>query len=163
MTIRPAQPGDAAAICAIWNRVIRDTAITFTTEEKTPDALAETIAARGDGFVVAEEAGGIAGFATISPFRSGPGYAHTLEHTIHLAPDARGRGLGRALMTRLETVAAGQGAHCLIAAISGANPDAVRFHAAMGFATVGRLPETGFKGGQWLDLILMQKFLHQGQ
>lgn len=159
MNLRPARPEDASAICAIWNPVIRDTRITFTTAEKTVPGIATDIAARGPAFQVAEVAGAVAGFATFFPFRGGPGYAHTKEHSIILGPQARGRGLGPALMQVLERVAAGQGVHSLWAGVSEANPAGVRFHARLGFAEIARLPEVGFKDGQWLDLILMQKML----
>lgn len=159
MSVRPARQADAAAICDIWNRVIRDTLITFTTEEKTPGRVAADIAARGPLFQVAERGGEVVGFATCFPFRAGPGYARTFENTIHLAPGAQGRGLGRALMQALESAAAAEGVHSIWAAVSGANPDGARFHARLGYAEIARLPEVGFKRGQWLDLVLMQKML----
>lgn len=103
--IRAAAEGDVAGILAIWNPVIRDTLVTFNPVEKTVGDIARMIAERGaagHGFLVAEEAGGIAGFATYGQFRGGAGYARTMEHTVMLAPSARGRGIGRALMAALE-------------------------------------------------------------
>jgi L-amino acid N-acyltransferase YncA len=89
--IRPATPDDAPAIAEIWNRIIRDTVITFTTAEKDADAIAASIA-EGMPYHVAEDAGRILGFVTAFQFRGGPGYAHTFEHSIHLLPEAQGRG-----------------------------------------------------------------------
>ena len=100
MTLRAARPSDAPAIAALHNRIIRDTAVTFTTQERTPEAVARQIAERIPAFLVAETAGRLAGFATYGPFRAGPGYAASCEHTVILDDAARGRGLGRALMTR---------------------------------------------------------------
>jgi phosphinothricin acetyltransferase len=157
--IRRATAGDAAVIAAIWNPVIRETAITFTTEEKTEGGLAADIAARGPLFLVAEDGGDVTGFATAFRFRAGPGYARTLEHTIHLAPPARGQGAGRALIAALAEAAAGQGAASLWAGISSANPGGAAFHAAIGFSHVAVLPEVGWKFGRWHDLILMCKRL----
>lgn len=159
MIVRQARADDAVAICDIWNDVIRDTLVTFTTEEKSDAAIAGEIAARGAAFLVVEIAGGVSGFATFSPFRGGPGYAFTMEHSIHVRAAARGLGLGRALMARLEAVARDQGVHSLVAGISGANPGGIAFHAAIGFRETGRLPEAGFKAGRWLDLVLMQKIV----
>lgn len=159
MIIRSARAADAAAICGIWNRIIRDSLVTFTTDEKSEASVAADLSEGGDAFLVAETAGEVAGFATFGAFRSGPGYAFTAEHSIQLAPGARGRGIGRALMARLEEVASAAGVHSLIAGVSGANPGGIAFHAAIGFAEVARLPEVGFKNGRWLDLVLMQKFL----
>lgn len=160
MRIRTANLRDARGICDIWNSVIRDTLITFTTEEKNPDAVAADIAARGPAYVVAErDAGRIAGFATYGAFRSGPGYAFTREHTVMLAPDARATGTGRALMDALENVALSENVHSLIGGISGENPGGVAFHRSIGFHEAGRVPECGFKAGRWIDLVLMQKIL----
>lgn len=159
MILRRARAADATAICAISNPIIRDTLITFTTEQKTPEGVAAEIAARGPAYLVGEIEGQVLGFASYGAFRAGPGYARSAEHSVQLAPQARGRGMGRALMARLADVAAENGVHVLVAGISGANPDGIAFHAALGFAKVGRLPEVGYKAGRWLDLVLMQKIL----
>jgi phosphinothricin acetyltransferase len=99
------------------------------------------------------------GFASYAQFRGGVGYRHTMEHTIILGPAARGRGLGRALMTAIEDHARAGGTHSLFAGVSAGNPEGRAFHAAMGFAETAVLPQVGYKFGRWLDLVLMQKFL----
>jgi phosphinothricin acetyltransferase len=157
--IRPARAGDAEGIAAIWNPIIDDTAITFTTDRKTPEGLRDDIASRGAAFQVVEIDGKPAGFATYFPFRGGPGYARTKEHSIQLAPAARGQGAGRALMEALIDAARAEGVHSLWAGVSGENPDGVTFHARMGFKEVARLPQVGFKFGRYMDLILMQRLL----
>lgn len=162
MEIRPATSSDCAAIAAIWNPVIRDTACTFTTQQKTPSGLGALIdekRANAMPFLVAELDGGIAGFATYGQFRAGPGYARTMEHSIILAPDARGRGIGRALMGALEACARDQGVHSLWAGVSAENEAGVAFHKAIGYREMARLPEVGRKFGRWMDLILLQKIL----
>ncbi|MEY8838887.1 N-acetyltransferase family protein, partial [Cribrihabitans sp. XS_ASV171] len=136
--------------------------ITFTTLERRPEDIGADIAARGSAFLVCELAGKIVGFATYGAFRRGPGYAHTVEHSIQLEPAARGQGLGRALMARLEDVAREGGHHVMVGGISAANPGGLAFHAAIGFVEVGRLPQVGRKHGRWLDLVLMQKILVSG-
>jgi phosphinothricin acetyltransferase len=156
--IRTARPGDAEAIARIWNRVIRDTTVTFTTAEKSPAALAEAIAA-GAPFHVAEKAGAVGGFVTAGQFRAGPGYAHTWEHSIHVDAALQGQGLGRALMAAIEADLAAQGVHSLVAGVSGENPGGVAFHAALGYREIARLPEVGRKFGRWHDLVLLQKML----
>ncbi|WP_322865650.1 N-acetyltransferase family protein [Aquicoccus sp. G2-2] len=157
--IRAARASDADAIAAIWNTVISETTITFTTTRKTTNGLAADIMTRGSGFLVAEESSEILGFATYFPFRNGPGYAHTVEHSIMLAPSAKGKGLGRALMDVLCENARAAGKHSLIAGVSGENAAAIAFHAALGFRVIARLPEVGRKFGRWHDLVLMQKML----
>jgi phosphinothricin acetyltransferase len=154
--IRPARPGDAGAICAIWNRVIRETTQTFTTAEKMPEVLATQM--EGQPFLVAED-GGVLGFVTYFQFRGGPGYAFTVEHSIHVAEAARARGLGRALMAAAEGHARGAGMHSMIAGVAGENAGGAAFHAALGYRQIARLPEVGWKFGRWHDLVLMQKML----
>ncbi|WP_377512426.1 GNAT family N-acetyltransferase [Octadecabacter sp. R77987] len=156
--IRPATPDDAAAIAAIWNPVIRDTTITFNPTQKTPDDIAAMIKAR-PVFVVASDGTDITGFATFDQFRSGLGYAHAVEHTVIIAPNAKGQGLAKALMEELFTLARAQGMHTMWAGVSGENLDGVAFHAALGFETIGILPEVGRKFDRWIDLVLMQKRL----
>ncbi len=157
--IRQARAEDASQIASVANHIIRDTLITFTTDEKTPETWQDMIQERGARLLVAEVEGRVAGFATYGAFRNGPGYRHSAEHSIMLAPAAQGRGLGRGLMTRLEAVARADGIHVLVAGVSGANPRGVAFHAALGFQEVGRMPQVGRKWDQWLDLVLMQKIL----
>ncbi len=156
--IRPAMPSDAPGIAALVNPVIRDTAITFTSAEKTPADLAQSIT-RSQAYFVAVDGTQVIGYACYFQFRAGPGYAHTMEHSITLAPEARGRGLGRRIMTMLEHSARARGTHALMAGISGENSAGVDFHTAIGFRQVGRLLQVGHKFDRWIDLVLMQKFL----
>jgi phosphinothricin acetyltransferase len=163
MLIRAAGTADAAGIAAVMNREIRETLITFRSVARTEaDVLAE-IAAKalaGHPFLVAEDpAGRLAGLATYAQFRANDGYRHTMEHTIVVAPDARGVGLGRHLIGRLERAATAAGHHSLIAGVSSANPDGVAFHLAVGFRQVAVLPEVACKAGRWLDLVVLQKRL----
>lgn len=157
MRIRPAGAADIAPILKIWNPLIRDTSVTFTSVEKTHDGLAADIAARGAAFLVAEEAGAILGFASYGTFRPGPGYAHTAEHTVIVAPAAQGSGAGRALMRALEDQARAAGVHVLIAGVGGENLSAIAFHRAIGFAEAARLPEVGRKFERWMDLVFLHK------
>lgn len=97
MIIAPAGTADLQALCTLWNPFIRDTTITFSSEEKTPDALAQMIATRranGHEFLVARAGDRLLGFATYAQFRAGNGYAHAMEHTIVLSRDAQGRASG---------------------------------------------------------------------
>ncbi|MFK7837934.1 MAG: N-acetyltransferase family protein [Sulfitobacter sp.] len=158
MILRAAEPKDASAIAALWNAVIRNTALTFTSDEKAPETLAALIAERAGAFWVAEDHD-VQGFVTFGPFRAGPGYAATVEHTIILSDEAQGKGLGRALMQTAMDAAATRGHHIMVAGISSANPGGVAFHTALGFAQTAYMPRVGRKAGQWYDLILMQKTL----
>ncbi len=158
MLIRPATPSDATQICDIWNPIIRDTTITFTTVEKTPMGI-ELMLSKSNPFLVAVRDTEVLGFTTYSPFRAGPGYASSMELSINLAQNARGQGIGSHLLRALENAAKTNGITTLIAGVSGANPNAVRFHEAHNYTRVGTLPQVGQKFGQRLDLVLLQKLL----
>ncbi|KEO56172.1 GNAT family N-acetyltransferase [Thioclava pacifica] len=161
--IRPARTADLPALLAIWNPIIRDTTVTFSSEQKTPESLERMIATRraaGREFLVAETGSGtVAGFASYDQFRGGNGYVHAMEHTVILAPEVRGQGLGRALMTALEDHARKAGAHIMMGGVSGENAAGIAFHAAIGYVEAGRVREAGRKFDRWLDLVLMQKLL----
>ncbi|PQO23906.1 GNAT family N-acetyltransferase [Rhodobacteraceae bacterium WD3A24] len=163
LRIRPAGPGDAPAVAALWNPVIAETLVTFESARKSVEEIAALIRAReaaGHGFFVAEAAAGaLAGFAHYGQFRAGRGYRRTMEHSIILGEAARGGGIGRAMMDALEAHARAGGAHSLIAGVSSGNPAGRAFHAAIGYGEIAVLPEVGRKFGRWLDLIVMQKFL----
>lgn len=162
MKIRDAMPSDANAIAAYWNPQIRDTAITFTTVEKTPELLSEDIerhGREGRAFLIAEDADGLVGHASYGPFRNGPGYRWTVEHTIILDPRSWGSDVAPTLIAKLEDHAINHKIHSLIAGISHENPRAIAFHAKYGYQHVGRVPQAGFKFGRWMDLVLMQKLL----
>ncbi|WP_134724698.1 GNAT family N-acetyltransferase [Paracoccus luteus] len=160
--IRTATTDDAAAIAAIWNPIIRDTAITFWPAERPAAEIAAMIAARqrdGHAFLVAEADWRLLAFGTYAQFRSGAGYARSLEHSIHAAPGARGRGVGRALLTALEQHARDAGGRIMIGAITASNAGSIAFHDRMGYGVWGRIPRAGWKFGQFHDLVLMGKDL----
>ena len=156
--IRPGRPDDAARIAAFWNPLIRDTLVTFSPLERSEAEIVAMMESR-EAFLVAVDGETVLGFATYAQFRGGPGYAFTQEHTVILSPAAWGRGTGRALMTAIEVAARARGHHALIGGVSGSNPAGIAFHAALGYAEVGRMPQVGWKFGQWHDLVLMQKLL----
>ncbi len=139
--------------------MIRETLNTFTTEQKTTGEIQQICAARQGAFLVAEKDGGFAGFMTFGPFRSGPGYVATVEHTILVVPTAAGTGIARELLIAGESAAARQGAHAMVAGISATNHRAIAFHSREGYSEVARMPEVGRKNDVWLDLVLMQKIL----
>ncbi len=161
MIARTATAGDAPAIAAIWNHYIRETPATFTTAAKAPEEIANLVTERlraGHAFLVCGDAD-VTGFASYAPFRPGPGYARTMEHTIMLSPAACGQGLGRGLLDRIERHASAAGHRSLVAAISSGNPGALAFHQKAGFVARGVLPEAGWRWDRWWDLHLLQKRL----
>jgi phosphinothricin acetyltransferase len=102
----------------------------------------------------------VLGFASFGEWRGAwPGYRYTVEHSVHVRGDVRGRGVGRALLEALFPAALALGKHVMIGGIDAANDASIRFHARLGFERVACFREVGHKFGRWLDLIFMQRFL----
>ena len=162
LLIRLASEGDSAAIAALYAPFVEDSRISF--EESAPDTSEMARRIRGEDpglhpWLVAEEDGRVLGFATSSPFRSRRAYRWAVETGLYLAPDAQGRGLGSALLTRLLAILEAQGFVTAIGAIALPNPASVALHEKLGFAHAGTYRGTGFKLGEWIDVGLWQKQL----
>ena len=162
VVVRDAEESDLGEIVSIYNQVLATTSAmwreepTSTTERRA--WLAET-RARGHPALVATDASGVLGFASCGPFRDWPGYARTVEHSIHVRTDARGRGIGARLLSSLEGQARGLQVHVMVAGIDATNEGSMRFHQRAGFVEVARMPEVGRLRGEWRDLALLQKIL----
>lgn len=157
--LRAAQPSDLPALLEIYNEAIINTTASWDYEPWDAVQHADWYAHKAEaGFplLVAEEDGVVLGYATYGDFRPKIGYSSTREHSVYLAPQARGRGIGTALMNRLIEQARAQGVHVLIAALSADNAASMRLHRSLGFVEVGRLPEVGRKFDRWLDLVYLQ-------
>ena len=105
---------------------------------------------------VAEERGLLLGYAASSPFRTRPAYRWTVETGIYLAPQAKGRGFGKALLSTLLTMLERQGYVAAIGAIALPNEASVALHEKLGFVHTGTYRGVGFKFGEWLDVGLWQ-------
>jgi len=161
MLIRDATEADLTGILAIYNDVIATSNAVYT---EMPATLADRqtwFAARREGnfpVVVAVE-NAVLGFASFGDFRPWPGYALSVEHSVYVAQDARGRGIGAALVQRLIDEACARGKHVMIGGIDAGNAASMALHTKLGFAEVGRLREVARKFGHWLDLVFMQRML----
>ena len=160
--IRLADVADAETIAAIYRPYVEESRISF--EEKAPDAAEMARRMTGDmpGFhpwFVAEEEGTVLGYAASSPFRTRPAYRWTVEIGVYLAPEAYGRGVGRALLSALLGLLERQGYVAAIGAIALPNEPSVALHEKLGFTYAGAYRQVGFKMGEWLDVGLWQKDL----
>jgi L-amino acid N-acyltransferase YncA len=152
--IRLAGEGDAASIAAIYRPYVAPSAA----------EMARRIQGEKPGYhpwLVAEEDGNLLGYAASSPFRARPAYRWTVETGIYLAAEACGRGIGRALLTKLSGLLERQGYVAAIGAIALPNEASVALHEKLGFFHTGTYRQVGFKFGEWLDVGLWQKALAQ--
>lgn len=150
--IRLTTAEDAAAIAAIYAPYVTDTPISF--EEVAPGAeeMAQRMAGDGRGlhpWLAAEADGRVIGFASSSAFRARPAYRWTVETGVYLAPEAQGRGLGRALMEHMLDLLTRQGFTSVVAGITLPNAASVALHEKLGFSPCATYRETGFKLGEW--------------
>jgi len=160
MAIRRAERRDLATIGAILNAEIADGTASWKSEPLDTAALGRWFDDRmAAGTILVEDRGSVVGVAAAGPFRTGEGYARTIEHSVYVARDARGRGIGTALLSALIDWACDAGHHRMVGGVSADQPASLALHARLGFVECGRLPEVGRKEGRWLDLVLMVRAL----
>jgi len=161
MEIRLARPGDAAALRAIYNAEVSGSTVTFDIEPRThAEQLAWIDRHQGaHPAVVAVDGEVVAGFGSLSPFRERAAYATTVEDSVYVAGDHRGRGVGRLLLEELVGLATRQGFHTVMARTSGDNEPSIALHRACGFVLVGVEKEVGRKFGRWIDVAVLQRML----
>jgi phosphinothricin acetyltransferase len=161
--IRPAEPEDAAGIAEIYAHYVENTAASFEESPPGPEELAarvDAIIRAGLPFLVAEEEGRVLGYAYLHPYHERSAYRRTVEDSVYVSPDARGGGIGRALLGRLLEEGERGGVREVIAIIALTEErTSVDLHRAFGFDEVGRLRAVGFKHGRWYDTVLMQRSL----
>lgn len=161
--LRPATPQDLPAINAIYNHYVLSSTATYQTVLETEEARLAWFADRDPEkhpVMVAEWCDGtVAAWGSLSPFGKRGAFARTVENSLYVHPDFQRRGLGlMLLMDQLERATAA-GHHSMIAAISGDQEASLLLHQVCGFTESGRLRQVGWKFGQWLDLVYLQKIL----
>jgi L-amino acid N-acyltransferase YncA len=164
--IRPSRDEDVPAITAIYAHHVQTGTGTFETASPTESDMAARradVLAKGLPYLVAEESGQVVGFAYCQWFKPRPAYRFSAEDSIYMHPDASGKGLGRRLLTELTAQAEAAGIRKLIAVIGdSANAGSIGVHRTIGFEPVGVLKSCGWKFGRWLDVVLMEKALGEG-
>ncbi|MGA2399485.1 MAG: N-acetyltransferase family protein [Steroidobacteraceae bacterium] len=161
-TISAAARAQLSEIRDIYNEVIRNSTAVFSDVEVTladREAWFDAKCAAGFPVLVATDPSGVVGFGTLGEFRTWPGYRYSVEHTVHVRADRRGRGIGRALVQALLQEAARMQKHVMIAGIDAQNVTSIALHEKLGFRVAGELKEVAFKFGRWLDLKFMQRLI----
>ena len=164
--IRPSRDEDAAAITAIYRHHVLTGTGTF---EIVPPTEAEMASRRADvltkglPYLVIEEQGQVMGFAYCNWFKPRPAYRFSAEDSIYMAPGFHRQGMGRALLTELCVQAERAGVRKFLAVIGdSANAGSIGVHRSVGFSPVGVLKSCGWKFDRWLDVVLMEKPLGDG-
>lgn len=162
MQIRDATEADLPGILEIYNDAVRNTAAIWN---ETPVDLENRRAwwrdrlERGYPVLVACEETRVLAYASFGDWRAWEGYRHTVEHSIYVRADMRGRGIATRLLPELIGRASGIGKHMMVAGIESGNAASIRLHARHGFEVTGEMREVGAKFGRWLDLTFMQRLL----
>jgi phosphinothricin acetyltransferase len=161
MIVRDATLADMAAVTEILNDVIVNTTAVWRDDcVDVTERLAWFEQRRTAGYPVLVAADDeIAGFASFGDFRPWPGYAATVEHSVHVRATRRGAGVGSMLVRELIERATTIGKHVLIAGVASTNDASLRLHDRLGFRQVAYLPEVGWKFDRWLDLVLLHRTL----
>lgn len=157
--IRDAREPDLAAMLAIYNDAVLTTTAVYDYKPRSREQQAAWFKAKHDQglpVLVAEHGGAVAGFASYGPFRPWPAYLHSVENSLYVAPEQRGRGIGSALLPALIRRATERGLHTMIAGIDATNEASLRLHAKFGFERVAQFREVGWKFERWLDLAFLQ-------
>ncbi|TAM49880.1 MAG: N-acetyltransferase family protein [Paraburkholderia sp.] len=153
----------ADAILAIFNEAIANSTALYDYKPRTPQNMVAWFDAKQSGgfpvIGVEDGSGKLMGFGSYGTFRAWPAYKYTVEHSVYVEKDHRGRGLGRVLMQELIAAARHADLHAMIGGIDAANHGSVALHERLGFKHVGTLPQVGFKFGHWLDLAFYQLIL----
>ncbi len=160
MLIREAARSDLPGILGIYNDVIAtSTAVYAEQPVSIEDRLAwfEARCAAGYPVLVACVADDVIGFSSFGDFRAWPGYRYTVEHTVHVRADQRGKGVGSALVQALFPYARGLGKHVMVGGVDAENSASIRMHERLGFERVAHFREIGFKFGRWPDLVFVQR------
>src|SRR5579872_7074675 len=160
--VRKALETDIPGILEIYNDAILHTTALYTYEPYTLPMMQQWFkdkAGKGLPVYIADVDGSVAGFASYGPFRPWPAYKYTVEHSIYIHPEYRGRGLSKGLLRTIIDHATAGKLHTIVAGIDSQNQVSINLHRQFGFSHAGLITQVGYKFGRWLDLQFMQLFL----
>ncbi len=161
ISIRPAGEGDISAITRIYNQGIVDRVATLETAERDEAERRAWLAGRDvrHAVVVAARGGAVVGWGSLNSFNPRPAYQHVADISVYVEREARGTGVGRALLERLVEAAREIGYHKLVLATFPFNPAGQALYRRVGFREVGTYREHGELDGEWVDVTMMELLL----
>lgn len=159
--IRSARTEDAADLVAIYAPYVEKTAITFETEVPTVEAFASRIEKTLEKFpyLVAVEEGALVGYAYASTYYARAAYDWTVELSVYIKQEARGKGIGSLLYAALEEELTVRGFKNFLACIALPNPASIALHEKRGYEQVAHFKKVGYKFDTWHDIVWLQKSL----
>lgn len=163
--LRPAEARDAEAIRAIYNPEVTGSTVTFDMVARSLEDQLAWIEAHAGAHpaIVAEDGTDIVAFGSLGPYRTRPAYATTVEESVYVRAEHRGRGHGRAVVAELVRLAGVHGFHAVMARIVGGHEASIALHRSCGFELVGVEREVGRKLGRWLDVVVMERLISPSQ
>lgn len=161
MTIRDARRSDVPAMLAIYAPFVEHTAVSFEYDVPTEAEFARRLEEHQAAFpwLVCEENGRVMGYAYAGRAFVRAAYGWNAEISCYLAPELRGRGVGRRLYARIEEILTRLGYYKLFAVVTSANAPSVAFHRALGFRDAACFRNVGYKQGGWYDVLWLEKTL----
>lgn len=151
------------SILDIFNEVIAHSAALFDYQPRTREfmrAWFQTKTAQQFPVIgVEDDDGRLLGFASYGTFRAWPAYKYSVEHSVYVHRDHRGKGIGRLLLQELIRMAQTQDYHAMIGCIESTNTGSIALHESLGFTHAGTIREAGYKFGRWLDVSFYQLVL----
>jgi L-amino acid N-acyltransferase YncA len=149
-----------AAILDIYNDAIVNTTALYDYQTRTMDSMVawfkEKEAGRYPVIGAVDDDGTLLGFATYGMWRVRPAYKYTVEHSLYVQKDCRGKGIGDALLRAIMDAAKAQNYHVLVGGIDAENAASIKLHLKHGFVHSGTVTQSGFKFGRWLDVAFYQ-------
>jgi phosphinothricin acetyltransferase len=156
ITVRAMRPADADAVLAIYQAGIDEGNATFETVAPSwPDF--DTVKRRDHRLVAVDPVGGVLGWVAVADVSHRPVYTGVVEHSVYVAPTARGRGIGRALLDALTSATEMAGIWTIQAGLFPENTASIALHAAAGFRTVGIRERLGRHHDRWRDVVLIER------
>lgn len=163
MRLIDCNPEHLPAILEILNEAILNSTALYDYKPRTMEMMGEwwakKVAGRYPVLGAVDEAGTLLGFSSYGTFRQFPAYKYTVEHSVYVHRDHRGRGVGQQLLQGIIDRAKQQDYHVMVGGIDSTNPASIALHRKFGFELVATMPEVGFKFGRWLDLCFYQLVL----
>jgi len=162
MRTRLVEPRDAEATRAIYNVEVLESTVTFDIRPRSLTEQQRWIEEHAGGhpaIVAVADDGAVLGFASLSPFKPRAAYAPTVEDSVYVHREARGRGVGEMLLREILRLGTDHGFHSAVARIVGGHEASIALHRKCGFEEIGCEREVGRKFGRWLDVVLMQRML----